>query len=451
MKKIFTTLGCVLFSALFFSCANLSGSSDNGGVTAGQIIGKIPTSINEFENQSGARAIVNFSELTGFMTTDYRNLDEAGFSYLQIIMTALKNDVSKLPDFALGTVKTVGTISDWSIESKKYYKKMLSGSDEGAEAFNPNMLFTNLGKVQVNYNNNKAEIFWDLEMQNGDGKTGPLKVYIKGDYENSSFKNAVIYIQYKFGEANPTFQEVEAFNREGNQTVQYTITQADDGRYKRSIVEKVNDDFKWYIKGSSDYGNESTAADKEAGKACRILRFKDSTGAGVFMNGNNKVDKELYEIYDDEGSLMAYYRHLTSGTSYENYIPAKYISYKNEVDKRNDGYYDNSTDTKLSTLKMIAFEVGNSNYTDAPLQGGDSSNWRQFLCYEGTATSAENMFEVASGFTFTGLTKAQASYNTLKEMRTQIEEPTFHAGFVDDEDITSMGNTLSEWLQAVSE
>lgn len=74
-----------------------------------------------------------------------------------------------------------------------------------------------------------------------------------------------------------------------------------------------------------------------------------------------------------------------------------------------------------------------------------------FKCYSSQVNNSDDMFKVDEGYTYSGLEKATVSYNKLKSMQNQIASSDFHAGFISDSDLDTMGAKLSEWLSSISE
>lgn len=431
----------------------------DGDITVEKLIAGMPTSIEEFEAQSNSgRSIevilhpVNFETTEGIMTHGYKNITGLDFSYVNLFMTILKNDlISQGLEF-----DTVTNISDVAPESEASTE--LFNSLTGGQGTWQDILYS-LGKIEATFDEDDGivNVKWVLDVKAGDTPEGSdpehieMVVFIKGTYLDGVYKDFFCAVDY----GSILF---ESYKHDGKACVVESSFYRDDGAQNKAILKKEGSDFVFYGIGSSDLENPSQEI-LESASHCRWIRYKNSTGAAEFKNGKRGPEWNLYEVYDTDGSLMFSQdkreeewkdRDDKDHTKFEQIIPFKYlrttravrklISVDGEESDEDNPYYvydDDSQLTQIKRLKNVEFEVGPAIHESFP-------------CYV-TTSDSKSVINIESPFSFTKTDDTLAAIAKLDAYVAETYTENFTKALVSAEEIDEIKSAIVAWLAEISE
>ncbi len=358
MKKSLFSLSILCLCFVTIACNNPVETPTDNGITANQLIEKMPVSLDEFEKQaSSARTAttttVNPEDLNDIKESQYNHyFNDGEFSYGALFLTVLKNDVIKAKTLEYNQNIDISSVVPDSQATDAYLKTFTNVS------YSYRDLFSNLGTVKVSYENNKVELYWSLTVIIGDGsgQTVNMILYITGTFADNKYADFTTAVNIAGDNGSINF---EAYKIQGNKSILENTLYRSNGSCRTILMEKDGSSFVIYNVGEDRSNDNISAADLEKYAKWRWIRFKNSECAASFMNDHNYS----YNIYDSKGALL--FKQLFYNNDDNNLtqiIPLKYIRSSHTIQKDDDGNYS-FTDDSTSNIKIQEIEFIMSDNT----------------------------------------------------------------------------------------
>ncbi len=424
MKKILFPLLCGLLTLICVSCHNSSvetpapeeeTTTNNTGVTAAELIMKLPITFEQFQNQangsSRAATEISCEDCPPVNSWDYHriSLDEENLIAV-LFFSILKNDVAPNIDIPLNENVDLSSINTYSQETTNLFQATIE--------ITPSAWITDLGKVKVIYDSDNVEIFWYLTTKNNDGVgTTSSPLYLKGIFKDNEYKSVTMRF---LSDGHPI---VESFIKTENGFVDNTISRGGDRSYNaKTVLQNSCRKYFQYLAGqtvSVGYLDNSTA--------CYWSNYWGSTS-------------EIYIIFDEHGYLVLQ-EHGTA-SNYTQYIPLNFLVSEKDIIKEDNKYYLDSVseENEITYIKNIKFDVFNSDKSD--------STTMDALCLIRNS-SVNNEINIPEHFTFAKKNYAISAINKIGELQTEAGTTAVKDDFLTDEEFQAMGTKVDAWLNSL--
>lgn len=418
MKKTIVSILCILFVLICFSCKHSSSTTedpaeeDNSSVTARELIKNLPITFSQFQNQTNSsRSATEISpeDCEPIKSWDYGRIKDDEESIAVYFLTLLKNDIAPAIEIPLNTTTDVSSINSYSKETKKLF------------VFDPAEWISNLGKVKVSFESDKAEIFWLLSIRgnNDPNEICTTPLYITGVYKNGIYSSVTTYC------ISDNHPYIESFIKTENGFVDNIIS--------------FNEDESMPIKSKTILDNSSRKFFSYGNGEIIQLGYLGAPAACYWTNSWGSSNEE-YIVFDENGYLVL--REASKKSIYNQYIPLNFLQCSKTILEKDHNYYlgEFSEENKCDEIFYEPFEVYNSEGTDKADEN--------FLCLK-LESSKINEITLPADFTFPKKNYTISSINKIEELRTEAQTASIKNDFLTDAEVQAIETKVNSWRQGL--
>lgn len=428
MKKILFPLLCGLLTLICVSCHISSvetpapeeeTTTNNTGVTAAELIMKLPITFEQFQNQangsSRAATEISCEDCPPVNSWDYHRISSDEENLIAVLFfSILKNDVAPNIEIPLNENVDLSSINTYSQETTNLFQATIE--------ITPSVWITDLGKVKVIYDSDNVEMFWYLTTKNNNGVgTTSSPLYLKGIFKDNEYKSVTMRC---LSDGHPV---VESFIKTENGFVDNTISRGGDKSYNAKTVLQ-NSCRKYFL--------------YSAGQTVSVGYLDNSTAC--YWSNYWGSESEIYIIFDEHGYLVL--QEEGTASNYTQYIPFSFVSSDVTIMKEGDGinlkyYYLDSDSQKIS------LPVSNRHFLVFNAAGNDYEHSSSY-CLK-LETTVNNKINIPEHFTFAKKNYAISAINKIGELQTEAGTTAVKDDFLTDQEIQAMGTKVDAWVSSL--
>ena len=403
--------------------------TDGSSVIVKEILGKLPLSLEEFENNqrntNNAHYLRNIRPLD---ESDRAGIQGTGFhqefgNQIAWLLVILKNDIkAALTDSKINTLFTLPQNFAISDATDTKLRAMGMGNSDITYA---NQICKG-SKLKITYDEEVElfKVYWYLPDYNS-----PL--LISGIYESNIISE--LFFITKVIPSNGFL--LQRYFKSGDEYVLFTRQVKNNGCVQTFIDVKNNNDLSSYCLGAEyndSQAQSATPQELQTAREGRSVAFKSGNIKASFTTHLNAFEnKEYYRILDNNNFVIIdIYRENNS--AYELKIPLNFIETSKEIsiDESNHFYvdYDVSND-----LDYRIFERRDERVPCYVIQSNSTST-----------------FNMADGFTFTQADNVEQAINRINTMRGQFGTSYITDKISSDNTISELVNELDTWVNSLN-
>lgn len=412
--------------------------TDGSSVIVKEILGKLPLSLEEFENNqrntNNAHYLRNIrsldeSDMAGIQATGYHQEFGNQIAWLLVI---LKNDIkAALTDSQINTLFTLPQNFAISDATDTKLRAMGMGNSDITYA---NQICKG-SKLKITYDE-EAELFkvyWYFPDYNS-----PL--LISGIYESNIISE--LFFITKVIPANGFL--LQRYFKSGDEYVLFTRQVKNNGCVQTFIDVKNNNDLSSYCLGAEyndSQAQSATPQQLQTAREGRSVAFKSGNIKASFTTHLNAFEnKEYYRILDNNNFVIIDIEYRENNSAYELKIPLNFIETSKEIsiDESNHFYVDYVESESANNQAVGYFEYREFEWCNANIP-----------CYVLQSDSAST-FNLEDGFTFTQADNVEQAINRINTMRGQFGTSYITDKISSDNTISELVNELDTWVNSLN-